>query len=120
MLKAQTKLLGIALPLALVITVVALLLAGGVPQVGPMPDLLAYAFELAPRTMYAIAIGGSTAVSMNLTGMNIGNDHRCVLMLLASEKGARSWPAFRVLALESACWLLWGVLWAHVYIVWQG
>ena len=116
-MKTGGKLLGIALPVALVLTVVALVGAGSVPQVGPLPDLLAYAFELAPRTMYAIAVGGSTAVAMNLSGMNIANERRCELL----EDAADGNPgAFRVLALESACWLAWGLLWACVYIVWQG
>lgn len=119
-MKAGTKLLGLALPIALAITLVALLGVGGIEQIGELPDLVAYALQLAPLTMYAIAVGGSTAVSMHVTGMNIDNERRCELMAVAWSGGPDSWPAFRVLALEAACWLLWGVLWAHVYTVWQG
>lgn len=112
-MKASTKLLGIALPVALVVTLVALLTLGATPQVGGMPDVLAYALELAPRTMYALAIAGSAVVAMNVTGMDIGNLRRCELMREAAD-GNRD--ALWVLMLETAAWLLWTVLWASVYL----
>lgn len=112
-MQASTKLLGIALPVALVVSLVALLTLGATPQVGGMPDVLAYALELAPRTMYALAIGGSAVVAMHMTGMDIGNARRCDLMQEAAE-GNRN--ALWVLVLETGAWLSWTVLWAFVYL----
>lgn len=112
-MKLATKLLGIALPLVTIVALFALLTAGSLPQVGGVPDLLAYALELAPRTMYALAIGGSTALSMNLTGMNIDNDQRCVLV----ESAARGKVGpMVVLAGETLAWIFWACFWAHVYL----
>jgi hypothetical protein len=110
---ASVKLLGFALPIALIVTLVALVGAAGLPQVGPMPDVIAYALELAPRTMYAIAIGGSTALSMRMTGMNLDNDYRCTL-IHAAAKGQVG-PVL-VLAGETFAWLAWAVLWSWVYL----
>lgn len=112
-MKAATNLLGIALPLATIVTLTLLLTAGGVPQVGGLPDLIVYALELAPRTMYALAIGGSAAVAMQVTGMNIANERRCELLNEAA--GGELGPII-VLAGETFAWLAWSVLWAVVYL----
>ena len=115
-LQVPTKLLGVALPIATFLTLFALLFAGGVPQIGPMPDLLAYVIELAPRTVYAIAIGGAAAVSMHVTGMNLDNEERCD-MLRRAAGGNRS--ALYVLLLETAAWMGWTVVWLFVFRPWS-
>lgn len=115
-MKAATKLLGLALPIATVVTLTVLVLAAATPQTGAMPDLIAYALELAPKTMYALAIGGSAAVAMQVTGMNLGNEWRCKLTQQAAE-GAPG--PMLVLAGETFAWLAWTLLFAHVYVVWQ-
>lgn len=112
-MKAPTKLLGIALPIATVVTLAVLLAGSGVPQIGPMPDMIVTVLELAVRTLYAIAIAGSAAVSMKLTGMDIGNTRRCELL----EKAAKGeLGPMIVLAGETFAWLAWSVLWAFVYL----
>ena len=112
-MKPAGKLLGLALPVATVVTLLALLGAGGTSQIGALPDLLAYALELAPRTMYAIAIGGSTALSMHFTGMDIANARRCQLLEKAAEGDL---GAMAVLAGETLAWFGWAVLWTFVYL----
>lgn len=112
-MKPAGKLLGLALPVATVLTLLALLAAGGVRQVGALPDLLAYALELAPRTMYAIAIGGSTALSMHFTGMDIANTRRCDLL---DKAAGGEIGAMVVLAGETLGWFGWAVLWSFVYL----
>ena len=111
--KLSTKLLGIALPLLTVMALFLLLTASALPQVGSLPDLFAYALELAPRSMYALAIGGSTALSMNLTGMNIANELRCRLVDRAAEG---EFGPMMVLLGETFAWLAWAMFWGHVYL----
>lgn len=111
--KAQSKLLWMALPIGTAITLVVLLTAGGTSQVGGLPDLLAYVLELAPKTLYAIAIGGSAAMAMHLTGMDLGNTYRCQLTHKAAEG---DFGAMLVLGGETFAWLAWTVLWAFVYL----
>lgn len=112
-MKASTKLLALALPIATVVTLTALVLVGATPQVTPTPDLIAYALELAPKTMYAIAIGGSTAVAMQLTDMNLGENERAKLIDRAADG---EFGAILVLAGETFAWLAWAVLWSVVYL----
>ena len=114
--KASTKLLGFALPIATAATLFILLTAGGLPQIGALPDLLTYALELAPRTMYALAIGGSAALSMHFTGMNLDNAEREICL---THAGCGHTGALHVLLLETFCWLAWGVLWTVVYHPWS-
>lgn len=114
-IKPGTKLLGFALPVATAITLFALLAAGGLPQVGGLPDLIAFALELAPRTMYAIAVGGSAAVAMHYTGMDLPNVERAELY----RRAVSDRDVLRVLVLESACWLAWAVFFAVVYHPWS-
>lgn len=111
----QTKLLGIILPIATAITLYVLLAAGALPQIGGMPDIITFVLELAPRTLYAIAIGGVTAFSMHACGMNIGNTHRSALMRRAEDgdDGAR-----HALTLEAVCWFGWAVFWLLVFRPW--
>lgn len=115
-LKPQTKLLGIILPIFTAITLYVLLTAGTLPQVGALPDLITYVLELAPRTLYAVAVGGVTAFSMHATGMNIRNEHRRELLSRAAKDDR---AALRVLLLESACWFGWAVLWLFVFRPWS-
>lgn len=112
-MKSPMKLLGIALPLATFLVLLVLLTGSGVPQIGPMPDMIVTVLELAVRTLYAIAIGGSAAVAMQMTGMNIVNERRCELLDNAA-KG--DFGAMVVLAGETFAWFGWCVLWAFVYL----
>jgi hypothetical protein len=112
-MRIATKLLGLALPIATAITLGVLLVASALPQVGQLPDLIAHALELAVRTMYALAIGGSAALSMHLTGMDVPNAHRAALRERA-EQGSVS--AMIVLASETLAWLAWAAFWAVVYL----
>ena len=114
-LKPATKLLGIILPIATAITLYALLAAGGLPQVGGLPDLITFALELAPRTMYAIAVGGSAALAMHWTGMDLPNADRSELYKLARTDR----DALKVLMLESACWLAWAIFFAVSFHPWS-
>lgn len=116
-LSSQTKLLGIILPIFTAITLYVLMAAGTLPQVGALPDLITYVLELAPRTLYAVAVGGVTAFSMHATGMNIPNSQRRELLARAGKDydGA----ALRVLLLESACWFGWALVWLAVFRPWS-
>lgn len=111
--KAQSKLLWIALPIGTVLTLAVLLTAGGTDQVGGLRDIMAYVFELAPKTLYAIAIGGSSAMAMHLTGMDLGNRYRAQLVNKAADGDP---SAMIVLGGETFAWLAWTVLWAFVYL----
>lgn len=113
-LSAGSKLLGVAMPVATVIVLVALLFVGGTQLIGPVADLLSAVFDLAVLTLYAIAIGGSAAVAMHMTGGNLPNRVRRDLV---REAELGSVHAFRLLVLESASWVAWAVVWGWVYLV---
>lgn len=112
-MKVPTRLLGIALPIATAITLAALLTVSGVPQIGPMPDMIVTVLELAVRTLYAIAIGGSAAVSMQITGMNVANARRCELL---DEAAAGELGPMVVLLGETLAWFGWVTVWCVVYL----
>lgn len=112
-MNASVKLLGMALPLATVLVLAVLLTGSGVPQIGPMPDMIVTVLELAVRTLYAIAIGGSAAVAMQITGMNIANERRCELLNNAAQG---EFGSMVVLAGETLAWFGWCVLWLFVYL----
>lgn len=112
-MKVPAKLLGIALPIATAITLTILLTGSGVPQIGPMPDMIVTVLELAVRTLYAIAIGGSAAVSMQITGMNVANARRCELLDQASR--GELGPMIVLLG-ETLAWFGWVVVWCFVYL----
>ena len=112
-MKSATKLLGLALPVATVLVLIVLLTGSGVPQIGPMPDMIVTVLELAVRTLYAIAIGGSAVISMDITGMNIGNVYRAQLVVDAAV-GKRD--SLFVLLQETVAWFAWCALWAYVYL----
>lgn len=116
-LKPQTKLLGIILPAFTAVTLYVLMAAGTLPQVGALPDLITYVLELAPRTLYAVAVGGVTAFSMHATGMDIPNSQRRELLARASRHHDPA--ALRVLLLESACWFGWVLVWLAVFRPWS-
>ncbi len=111
-MKVPTKLLGIALPVATVIVLAVLLVGSGVPQIGAMPDMIVTVLELSVLTLYALAIGGTTAVAMQMTGMNIQNDRRCELLDKAADGDV---GAMVVLAGETVGWFGWAFVWFHVY-----
>lgn len=111
-MKISTKLLWVALPPFFVVTFIALLFLGGVPQIGGLPDLIAYVIELAPKTIYAIAIGGATAFAMNATDMDIGGSRR---RLLIEDAAQGNDGALRVLQLETVSWFGWMILWIVVF-----
>jgi len=111
--KSHTKLLGLALPFGTIAVLVVLLTGSGVPQIGPMPDMIVTVLEMSVRTLYAIAIGGSAVVSMEITGMNIPNARRCDLME-AAESGHRG--ALWALVLETLAWFGWVAVWCYVYL----
>lgn len=111
-MKVSTKLLWVALPPFFVVTFIALLFLGGVPQIGGLPDLIAYVIELAPKTVYAIAIGGATAFAMNVTGMDLGTNQRHRLI---EDAAVGHLGPMRVLQLETVSWFGWMVLWIVVF-----
>ena len=112
-MKSSTKLLGLALPLATILVLAVLLTGSGVPQIGPMPDMIVTVLELAVRTLYAIAIGGSAAVSMQVTGMNVANARRCEL--LDEAAGGELGPMVVLLG-ETLAWFGWVTVWCFVYL----
>ena len=112
-MRAPAKLLGLALPVATIVTMIVLLAGSGVPQIGPMPDMIVTVLELAVRTLYALAIGGSAAVAMQMTGMNIANERRCELLDHAA--GGELGPMVVLLG-ETLAWFGWVVVWAFVYL----
>lgn len=111
----STKVLGIILPVAALFVMAGLLFVAGIPAIGPTPDLIVTAIELAVTTLYALAIGGSTAFVMRHTAQNLDNTYRCELIKLAAagDKGALS-----VLRDEAIAWFLWAALWSCVYLRW--
>lgn len=108
-----TKLLLFALPLATLFTLLVLLMAGGMRQFGSLADLSAFALELAPRTLYAIAIAGSASVMMHATATDLGNGKRKALIDLAAS-GDRA--AMLVIAGETIAWMLWVVIFTPIYL----
>ena len=112
-MKSATKLLGLALPLATILVLAVLLTGSGVPQIGPMPDMIVTVLELAVRTLYAIAIGGSAAVSMQITGMNVANTRRCELL---DEAACGELGPMVVLLGETLAWFGWVTVWCFVYL----
>ena len=112
-MKSATKLLGLALPLATILVLAVLLTGSGVPQIGPMPDMIVTVLELAVRTLYAIAIGGSAAVSMQITGMNVANARRCELL---DQAAAGELGPMAVLLGETLAWFGWVTVWCFVYL----
>lgn len=87
---------------------------------GAVDDLIAYALELAPKSMHVmVAVAVTYAVSCGL-GWNLDNDKRADYQrILIASKGANV-GAFMVLAGEclSILALLW--LFLRALIVWQG
>ena len=112
-MNASVKLLGMALPLATILVLAVLLTGSGVPQIGPMPDMIVTVLELAVRTLYAIAIGGSAAVSMQITGMNVANARRCELL---DEASRGELGPMIVLLGETLAWFGWVTVWCFVYL----
>jgi len=109
----SVKLLAFALPIAVLATLAALIGAGGIPQIGPLPDVLAYVLELAPKTLILLAAFGCASVAMNISGINIDNARRYELMNDAA-RGNRG--ALYVLIQEGLAWLAftWLALWAYL------
>lgn len=112
-MKLATKLLALTLPMATLIVLCVLLFAGGMRQFGSLADLTAFALELAPRTLYAIAIAGSASLMMHATATDLGNSRRKALVELAAagERGA-----LLVLAGETLAWMLWVVIFIPIYL----
>jgi hypothetical protein len=108
-----TKLLVFALPIATLVTLVVLLFGGGMKQIGSLADLTAFALELAPRTLYAIAIAGSASVMMHATATDLGNGRRKAL-IQAAETGGRG--PLLILAGETLAWMLWVVIFTPIYL----
>lgn len=70
-------------------------------------DQRAYLMELAPRSVYVLAIIGLAAGFMAVTAMDLANRHRCKLqdMLIDAETTPLQWlGAFVILAGESLVW----------------
>lgn len=78
-------------------------------------DQRAYLIELAPRSVYVLAIIGLAAAFMAVSGMDVANRRRCELQDLISgkvESGRRAWlGAIAILGAESIVWCfaLWQV-----------
>lgn len=111
--KLATKLLAFALPLATLATLVVLMFGGGMKQIGSLADLSAFVLELAPRTLYAIAIVGSASFVMHATATDLGNQQRAALVDLAAG-GARG--AQLVLAGETLAWMGWVLIFTPIYL----
>lgn len=110
---SATKLLAFAMPAAVLACILVLLAVHEVPEIGPLPDLLAFVISIAPATLVPLAAFGLACMMMQVTGQNIDNDARSSLVDAA---GRGSWGAFRVLVLEVVGWIgfTWLVLWAYL------
>ena len=111
-----TRVLLIYLPVFSILTLLALRIAG----LG-YEDLRAYAMELAPRSMYAVAILGLAAGYMRLTGMDLPNAERARYQrILLGEAEGDKLGAFAILAGESLAWSVALLVFAAILLVWQG
>lgn len=104
----------IYLPLFTVATLFAL------KAFGAMDDLIAYALELAPKTMHVMAAVVMTYVVSTGLGWNLDNTERANYQRLLVAGGKNALGSFLILAGEmiSVLALLW--LFLRALIVWQG
>lgn len=104
----------IYLPLFTVATLFAL------KAFGAMDDLIAYALELAPKTMHVMAAVVMTYVVSTGLGWNLDNAERANYQRLLVAGGKNALGSFLILAGEmiSVLALLW--LFLRALIVWQG
>lgn len=87
---------------------------------GAMDDLIAYALELAPKSMHVMAAVVMTYVVSTGLGWNLDNDKRADYQrILIASKGT-NFGAFQVLAGEmiAILFLLW--LFLRALLAWQG
>lgn len=87
---------------------------------GAMDDLIAYALELAPKTMHVMAAVVMTYVASTGLGWNLDNAERANYQRLMVAGGKNALGSFLVLAGEmlSILALLW--LFLRALLVWQG
>lgn len=104
----------IYLPLFTVATLFAL------KAFGAMDDLIAYALELAPKSMHVMAAVVMTYVVSTGLGWNLDNDKRADYQRILIASKGMNFGAFLVLAGEmiSVLTLLW--LFLRALLVWQG
>lgn len=104
----------IYLPLFTVATLFAL------KAFGAMDDLIAYALELAPKTMHVMAAVVMTYVVSTGLGWNLDNAERANYQRLLVAGGKNALGSFLILAGEmlSVLALLW--LFLRALLVWQG
>jgi hypothetical protein len=101
-MKHSTKAFVLWLPLMVTMTLLGWLVFGALPNMRMTSDLIAWLMELPVTTCYAIAAGGATVLTMQVTGINIPNTRREFLLAqaLAGDLNAR-WA----LKLEAHAWL---------------
>lgn len=102
-MKTHTKAFAFWLPLMVVLTLLGWLVLGALPNLRMTSDLIAWLMELPVTTCYAIAAGGATVLTMQVTGMNLDNDYRDFLVADAVKN--HNTAALHVLALETVAWL---------------
>lgn len=86
-------------------------------------DQRAYLMELAPRSVYVLAIIGLSAGFMAVTAMDLANKHRRELqdMLIKPETTGLQWAgAFVILAGESLTWCYVFYQVGRLVLRWQG
>lgn len=90
------------MPLMVLATIVGWTVLGALPGATMTGDLIAWLMELPVITVYALAAGGATMLTMHWTGMNIDNDRRAELFEMAL---CRNKDATRLLIIESVQWV---------------
>lgn len=101
-MKTHTKAFVFWLPLMVVMALIGWLVLGALPNMRMTSDLVAWLMELPVTTCYAIAAGGATVLTMEVTGLNLDNEYRQFLIADAVKNGNRS--ALAVISLEGLAW----------------
>lgn len=112
------RVLGLYLPIAVALTMLALQLAG----IG-YADLRAYVMELAPRSVYAIAIIGLVEAFMRIRGYDVANDERCRLRAIVTNPSSHPTDresAYAILRMENITGIAALIVFACILLVWQG
>lgn len=87
---------------------------------GAVDDLIAYALELAPKSMHVMAAIVMTYVVSTGLGWNLDNDKRADYQRILIASKGKNFGAFQVLAGETFAILMLLALFIAALIVWQG
>lgn len=108
-MKTHTKTFLFYLPVMVLMTLVGWVFLGALPNMRMTGDLIAWLLELPVATCYALAAGGSTILTMQVTGINLPNERRNELLDLAL---CRNKEAIRILLIETGAWLGFLAIWS--------